>query len=365
MTYRLLSMSLVGALLLTSGAARAQDEVTYFDRATKKEDRVSGTIQQENPGKVTIKPVTGATRDVAAQDVRDVLYNLSAVEKNEYRGAAAREAAAEKEAKPDQRKKDLGEALTRYQALVPKVKGEAVKRHVQFKVAKILARQADDDPAKADAAASALKKFKTDHPNAWQIGACTDLLARLLIAKKDYEGAQKAYQELEATPNLAPAARQEANLKAAGVMVKAGKYAEAEKRLRELAKDIPAASPEGVRLQLTLAECEAASGKADEGVKRLTAVLDQITDPDMKAAAYNALGDCHRAAQRPKDALWAYLWVDVIYNQNRQEHARALYHLVGLFQELKDEKRTKEYRAKLEGGQFMGLDYQKRLASEK
>lgn len=352
-------------LLGLAATARAQDEITYYDRAKKKEDRIIGLIQQETPGKVVIKPSTGAAKDFATVDIRDILYNLPVVEKTEYRNAAAKEASAEKEIKPDQRKKDLEEALSRYQKLLPKVKGESVKRHLEFKIAKIQAEQAEDDPAKADAAVSALKKFTADHPTGWQLAACTDLLARLLIAKKDWDGAQKAYLDLEADANLTPALRQETDLKVAGVMVKAGKHAEAEKRLQELTKAIPAGSLEGVRLQLMLAECQAAGGKADKGVGRITAILDQITDPDLKAAAYNTLGDCQRAANRPKEALFAYLWVDAVYFRNREEHARALYHLVKLFKEIKDDKRAKEYRTRLKSSQFGGLEYQKQLETEK
>jgi hypothetical protein len=55
----------------------------------------------------------------------------------------------------------------------------------------------------------------------------------------------------------------------------------------------------------------------------------------------------------------------VIYHQNRQEHARALYHIAKLFQDLKDEKRAKEYRAKLEAPKFAGLEYQKMLVNDK
>ena len=366
---RLLAIGcLAWAVSLTGNLpARAQDSVTYYNRAQKKEATVSGSIIVETPGKIVVRPTSGTAKEVEipVMDIREVIYNLAPVLKNDYRIAVNREGGAEKDTKANQRKQHLAEALAKYQDLLSKEAGEGAKRHFEFKIAKILAQQAEDDPAQADAALLKLKKFKADHPNAWQISACTDLLARLLIEKKDWEGAQRAYQDLEKTPNLPPELRQEANLKVAQVLVKAKKYPEAEQRLLEASKTVPATGPERVRLQMALAECQAASGKADEAVKQLDAVLPQISDPELKAQAYNSLGDCQEKAQRPKDALYAYLWVDVVYYQNRQEHAKAVYHLAKLFKEIKDDKRAEEYRNKLlKSPQFAGLEYQKMLMNE-
>jgi hypothetical protein len=366
---RLLAIGCLAWAVTLTGSLPAwgQDSVTYYNRAQKKEATVSGSIMVETPGKIVIRPTSGAAKEIeiSVTDIREVVYNLPPVLKNDYRIAANREGGAEKDAKASQRKQHLAEALAKYQDLLAKATAEPAKRHFEFKIAKILAQQAADDPAQVDAALENLKKFKTEHPDAWQISACTDLLARLLMEKKDWEGAQRAYQDLEKTPNLPPELRQEANLKVAQVLVKAKKYPEAEQRLLEASKTIPAAGPERIRLQMALAECQAASGKANEAVKQLEAVLPQITDPEMKAQAYNSLGSCQEAAQRPKDALYAYLWVDVVYSQNRQEHAKAVYHLAKLFKEIKDDKRAEEYRNKLlKSPEFAGLEYQKMLMNE-
>ena len=80
---------------------------------------------------------------------------------------------------------------------------------------------------------------------------------------------------------------------------------------------------------------------------------------------YNTLGFCHAQAKRSKDAVWDYLWVDVIYDQNRQEHARALYHLAKLFAERKDDKKAQQFKVKLLDKQFAGIEYQKMITSEK
>jgi tetratricopeptide (TPR) repeat protein len=234
-------------------------------------------------------------------------------------------------------------------------------------MAKLLARQAEDDPGVTDAASAALTKFKTEHKDAWQLFLCNELLAKLQMDKKDYAGAQRTYEDLAKTPGISDDAKQEANIKIAQVLVQAKKYAEAEQRLVELVKTVKPDSPQGVRLQLALAESQAAADpeKALAAAKQLENVLEKIPDADLKASAYNTLGDCYQKADRKKDALWDYLWVDVVYFQNRHEHARALYHLRKLFKDLKDEKRAKEFEDKLKGSQFAGLEYQKMLLNEK
>jgi hypothetical protein len=346
--------------------AWSQDEITYHDRATKKEAKATGAIQSESPSQLVIKAATaGAVKTIPVLDVSDVVYNVPQLLRPEYRGAISAEGRAEKTLKEADRKKELASALARYQELLPKVTDERPKTHVEFKIAKLLAWQADDDPSGLEPALDKLIGFKKTHPNSWQISRCTDLLAQLQIRKKDYESAQKAYEDLAGTPDISPETRQQCELKIAQVMVKAKKYEAAEKRLHDLAKTVAADSPQGARLQLSLAEAEAASGKAGPAAQRLEALIDQLTDPDLKASAYNTLGDCHRLANKPKDALWDYLWVDVMYFQNKEEHAKALYYLAKLFKELKDDKRAQQYRAKLESREFAGQEYQKSIGGEK
>ena len=49
-----------------------------------------------------------------------------------------------------------------------------------------------------------------------------------------------------------------------------------------------------------------------------------------------------------QDAKFAYLWVDAVYNQDRQEHVKALERLAKLFDAdpLKDEGRAQYFRDK-------------------
>ncbi len=66
-----------------------------------------------------------------------------------------------------------------------------------------------------------------------------------------------------------------------------------------------------------------------------------------QAPAYNTLGDCLRAANRPKDALLAYLHTDMLYSKDKEEHPRALHQISVLFRQLKQDGRADDFAQRL------------------
>ena len=61
-----------------------------------------------------------------------------------------------------------------------------------------------------------------------------------------------------------------------------------------------------------------------------------------QSAAYNTLGDCLRAAGKPKEALDAYLHTDILYARDKEQHPRALAHISQLWRTLKRDDRADE-----------------------
>jgi hypothetical protein len=360
-----LSVCLVASAF--AGRAPADDEIIWSVTTTKKEMRTIGAIQSETPNEIVIKPSgETAANVIPVGKIVDVVYQVPVLVRQEYRGALNREAAAQRTAKQEERRRELASALQRYRELLPKLSEERAKRHVEFKIAKLHALQSGNDPAELPLALDHLSRFKNGHPQGWQLSACADLLANLQLARQDWTAAQKTFEDLAATSNLSAETRQACELKVARIQMRAGKYTQAQRKLSDLAKVVAPDSAQGLRLQIALAECRAAAGASDEAARLLEHLIAKIADPDLKAAAYNALGDCHRDAKKPREALWDYLWVDVVYPQDPQEHARALYHLSRLFQSFKDETRAKQFRDQLEKDpQFAGLEYQRRLMVEK
>ena len=88
-------------------------------------------------------------------------------------------------------------------------------------------------------------------------------------------------------------------------------------------------------------------------------------DPSLRALIHNTLGDYLLKRNKPKDAFWEFLRVDVLYNTDKNEHARALYHLAKLFREdRKDGPRADACLEQLKDKRFEGTEYQKKLAEK-
>jgi len=344
-----LGMIIVIFALGAAPLARAQDSVRYIDRKSMKETTASGSIQEESPSQIAIKSgAASTTKEIPALEVFDVVYDVPGAVKLTYRSASSDERKAMEPATKDaDRKKALADSLKGYEEIVSKLAGGKYKfaeRHLQYKVARLLARQAEDDPALTDRAIEALEKFTKAYPDGWQISAAAKLLARLQVAKGDTAAARKTYEGLAAVPNLPPVVRQECDFLAADALIQGKQYTEAEKKLQGLLGSIKSDDPQALRVRIYLAQCQGASGKLAEAVKQLEGIIAATTDKNMKALAYNALGDSYRLQGRGKDAIWPYLWVDVIYHQDREEHIKAMEHLAKLFDEQGDAARAKEYR---------------------
>jgi predicted negative regulator of RcsB-dependent stress response len=335
-----------------SSTAMAQDRIRFIDRATKKESSATGAILEETPSRVIYKlGATGAVKEIAGPDVLDVTYEVPGAIKLDYSRAASEERKAfDPSVKEADRKKGLADALRDYDELAAKMAGERykqIRRHLQFKIGRLLAKQSEEDPSQADSAIAALIQFMKENPDSWQIVQCARLLAKLQLSKGDTAGAYKTYEQLAATPDVPGEVKQDCALRATEMLILGKKFAEAENLLQRLSK---ASSDEAQanRVRIYMAECQGASGKLTEAMAQLDNVISTTADKDLKALAYNAKGDCYRLNGKHREALWPYLWVDVIYHQDREQHLKAMEQLVKLFEEQGDKTRAKQYRERLQ-----------------
>src|SRR5207253_11207811 len=191
--------------------AIADDEVSV----RSKDKPYKGTIKVESSRGIEITGLKGA---IPAEDVVDIIYDVTPVEVriNLYRPAVLSEKDyndpdPKKEAN---RKAKLSDALKKYAEASPKVKEKAAKRHPEYKLAVLTARQALDDNADLEPALKRLSDFKTRHANSWQITACLQLLGRLQMETKQYKDAEETYLELSQS-DVPEDTRQEAELMAA------------------------------------------------------------------------------------------------------------------------------------------------------
>lgn len=348
-------------MALSSSAARAQEEIIF--RGKDKDESVKKAIKAESARGII---VAGAKEPIAPETIVDVVYDVEPIDVrlNAYRPAMAAEKLANDPTKEAKRQANLADAIAKYEATLKGLKpGPLAQRHMEYKVAYLMGIQAQEGGT-PDAAIARLIAFKDKNPDSWQLLSAIRMLAGLQIAKGQYGPALKSYQDL-AGANVSDEIKVEAQLGAAQVKVRSKNHAAALDDLNKLLVTLPKDSPLATRVLVAQAECHAAAKKGDEARKILNDVITKTRDPALKAVAYNTLGQSYFDAGMHKEARWEFLWVDVIYNQDRNEHAKALYYLMLIFGQLNENERAQECRdTLLNDRQFQGLEYQ-RLAREK
>jgi hypothetical protein len=372
-TKRLVASAVLAAAFVCqySGSARGQDVVEYLDPAAKPEHKpvqVRGLIESETPLGIKLRPREGPVLNIAAADIRYVRYKAVAVPDIDYRKPFSLEDRALGQTRDEQRRKLLADALQAYRDLLPGAKETpAGYRYLQYRIARLLAQQAEDDRDKLDAAIAAFAEFARQHADSWEIVAAHKQLAHLQEEKGDLAAAGEAYSELARTPGLATRTQQESQILAARMLLRAGRTADAEKRLADLDTHLSDGAPSKPAVRVFLAQCRMARGDLDGIDKQVQAALAATADEAILAAAHNLLGDYYLKKGQPEDAFWHYLRVDVQYGSDREEDAKALYYLSQLFDKVKNDRvRARDCLTRLQDkGQFGGTEYHKRALAAK
>jgi hypothetical protein len=347
------------------GVAQAQEEIYVVGQ----EKPIKGAIKSESSKGIVL--ATGAKDPIPAEKIIDVSYELpelATVRISIYRPAQkAEKASLDPAAKESDRKAALADALKKYEETAAKLTGadattKSAKRHLEYKVAMLRLRQVQEEGAVPESAMIKLKDFKTKHANSWQILRVLEGLGRLQMSQRDFKGAEETFKEL-AERDLTAEAKLDAQILGVQAQIQDGRHGEALKTLQGLQSSDTALS---ARIKVAQAQCLVAMkqpDKSQEATKLLRQLLKESTDKEVKAAAHNAMGMMLFDKGDYKEARWEFLWVDVVYNQDKDEHAKALYYLWKTFDNLNDAVRAQECRETLLSPQFAGLEYQ-RLAQK-
>jgi tetratricopeptide (TPR) repeat protein len=345
--------------MLGGSVARAQVEVHIRDQKAPEK----GTIKSELPRGLTL---TGK-KEIPSEDITDVIYDPfpgGIQAKISFYGPAqqSEKKSLDVNAKEADRKAALSDALKKYEEAASKLTAadamaKSARRHLEYKIAMLKVRQVLEEGAAPEGAISDLKKFKTKNLLSWQIVRVLETLGRLQMGQKEYKGAEETFHDL-AELDLSPEAKLDAQLLSVQAMIQDGRAELALKTVQAMpVKEGPLAG----RIKVAQAQCLIGL-KQEDKVKQardlLKEVLKDSPDRQIKAAAHNALGVMHFDKGEMKEARWEFLWVDVVYNQDREEHAKALYYLWKTFEALNVPERAQECRNALLGGQFAGMHYQ-------
>jgi tetratricopeptide (TPR) repeat protein len=167
-----------------------------------------------------------------------------------------------------------------------------------------------------------------------------------------YESAAKHYGLLAAAPW--PEHQMRAALSGAKAQIALGRYEEALQQYESVLNSSLDTPPEAARQKrfavVGKSVCLAKAGRQEEGLKLVQQVIveNEPTDTQLFGRAYNALGACYQAAERPKDALLAYLHVDLLFPGDPDIHAEALYHLSRLWAAVNKSDRAVRARSLLQ-----------------
>jgi tetratricopeptide (TPR) repeat protein len=210
-----------------------------------------------------------------------------------------------------------------------------------------------------------LSEFKTSHPTSWQIMPALKMLARLLEESGKMDDARKSYEELADLPDAPLPLKQESAILVGKLLLRGGKYADAEKRLQKLATTLSRDDPQALFVKAYLAESQMGQNNLADVPRALGEVIKGSTDSRLRGLAHNLMGDFYRKKGQPEEAFWHYLRVDALYNEDVDEQAKALYHLTSLFDKVKkDPIRGKECATRLLDKRFSGTMYQRLMAQE-
>ncbi len=95
--------------------------------------------------------------------------------------------------------------------------------------------------------------------------------------------------------------------------------------------------------------CDAAEGKIPQAIEALEKMVDDgdSSDTELFSELFNALGGVLRTAGKNEEAVLAFLKTDLLYSNEPDAHAEALYHLAQLWPLIGENQRATEAKSRL------------------
>ncbi|MBA3311932.1 MAG: hypothetical protein M3552_10085 [Planctomycetota bacterium] len=314
------------------------------------QESVRGTIKSMSSTEVSVEAV-GRTTAVPSTEIMAVRWDGEPPQLNLTR---TREANG-----------DLDFALKSYRELQGQATAEQknLKADLEFLIARTLARRAISDPAQKGAAVKALNDFVSARSDFYRYYDALQWLGRVHSAAGEYDAAKTAYGRLAAAP--LPALKMAAQNAMARIKLEqddlAGALADFDAVLSEPGNDA-ATARQRFSAKLGRAIVLQKQGNQDEALKTLDEVIRQASPDDaaVQAEAFARRGESLQAADKEKDALLAFLHVDILFPGETEPHAEALYHLTKLWATAGMAERSADARRRLTE-QYPGSEWAKKL----
>jgi tetratricopeptide (TPR) repeat protein len=311
---RLLSAALAGGLVLAAvSPARAEDAI--YRRGTT--GPLRGDITSVTRTEVVL---TGRTNKKE--------YRIPANEIERIRWES--ENAQVSQNRIEERNGQYDKAIAGYQSALQAATNENLRADLEFQIARATAAKAFKDEDQYEPAIDLLEKFRTAHSTSFRYYEALRLLAQLYMNKGEVEKGNSALQAMADAPWTD--FKMETDILKAKVALAHDDVAGALKSLESVISVAPSTPAERSRRYealLTKAACLQKQSKFQPATDVLTGILDEASDEDTKTLAETCirLGDCYQAGGRTKEAILAYLRVDLLFPKEKKQHAEALFYL--------------------------------------
>jgi tetratricopeptide (TPR) repeat protein len=302
-----------------------------LDRIHRRNGIDSGTITAIAALEVTISK-GGVTSKIPSEEIRTITFAGEPADLNKAR--LATEGGKNREAH------DILTSIDHQS-----IKREAIRQDYEFYSANCQARMAMSGQTDLEQATRQIVSFLSRHRTSYHMPAAIELHGDLLASANKPQAARKQYALLSKARS--PIYKMRSALLVGRSYQIEGEHIQALAQFDQVLQ-AKATSEPGRQLhlaaQLGKAVSQAATGDAKSALEAVTQVISSAEpeDAQLQARAYNALGDCYKQSGNQKEALFAFLHVDLLYSKVSQEHAKALHELAQLWRELGHQSRARQ-----------------------
>lgn len=247
----------------------------------------------------------------------------------------------------------FGNALEMLKKVKPsQIKNALAKQDFAFQSAYCKAMLGDEIEGGTAAAAKELLDFLKAYPKSFHFYRAAETLGDLAMRLGSYNKAATYYKQLGRSPAKSDQLKS-AVLEANALLAQGPSQSKAALERYSVVVNSKARGAKAERQrQFALAgkaACEAELGKPESAIKTAQEVIrnNDHSDIELFAKAYNALGAGFRKSDNPRDAVLAYLHVDLICYRARDAHAESLYYLSKLWPVVGKPNRASEARSLL------------------
>jgi hypothetical protein len=232
------------------------------------------------------------------------------------------------------------------------------KQYVTFKTnllsTRILDESDDEEWSKqASVVAKEWDDYLNEYKAGWEIWPAARMDARLYVELSQYREVEKVWKPLTGKDYELPVdLKQEATLQLIDAYIREG----------------PAAYPSASEAAVAAAKTAAGTAAKDKlaiygraaqvggspSPEALSAAIKEIEDKiaaskdsTVRGVGYGMIGELYLASKRPRDAMWAFLAVETLYNADKDEVFKALIRLLQVFKVQMDDEHEKLYREKI------------------